>query len=77
MDESMMTGVALNSWLPLISAQVWYPSRRGIMMSTKMICGCWSAIFASASKPSVAVTTSQPSRLSSVPQSCGWSSNHR
>ncbi|MCY1441309.1 hypothetical protein D9M71_576190 [compost metagenome] len=36
------------------------------MMSTKMICGCVSAIFANASKPSVAVTTSQPSRLSSV-----------
>src|SRR5688572_29790105 len=36
------------------------------MMSTKMICGRWSAILASASKPSVAVTTSAPSRLSSV-----------
>src|SRR5690606_15134963 len=36
------------------------------MMSTKMICGRWSAIFASASKPSVAVTTSAPSRRSSV-----------
>ena len=36
------------------------------MMSTKMICGCWSEIFASASNPSVAVTTSQPSFRSSV-----------
>jgi hypothetical protein len=36
------------------------------MMSTKMICGFWSAILASASKPSVAVVTSAPSRLSRV-----------
>src|SRR5678816_2177800 len=36
------------------------------MMSTKMICGLWSAILASASNPSVAVTTSAPSRLSKV-----------
>src|SRR6478735_6851219 len=42
-EDSMITGVDLNIWLFLISAQVWYPSRRGIMMSTKMICGCWSA----------------------------------
>src|SRR5690606_28372516 len=66
LDDSMITGVLLNIWLFLISAQVWYPSRRGIMMSTKMICGFWSAILASASKPSTAVTTSAPSRLSRV-----------
>jgi hypothetical protein len=30
------------------------------MMSTNMMFGCWSEIFASASNPSVAVTTSQP-----------------
>lgn len=26
LDDSMMTGVDLNTWLFLISAQVWYPS---------------------------------------------------
>jgi len=36
------------------------------MMSTKMMAGFWSEIFASASKPSTAVSTSQPSFLSKV-----------
>jgi hypothetical protein len=36
------------------------------MMSTKMICGRWSEILASASKPSTAVTTSHPSFRSKV-----------
>jgi len=36
------------------------------MMSTKMMSGLCSVILASASKPSVAVTTSQPAFFSSV-----------
>ena len=36
------------------------------MMSTNTMSGWWSAIFDSASKPSTAVNTSQPSRASRV-----------
>ncbi len=36
------------------------------MMSTNTMSGWWSAIFDSASKPSTAVKTSQPSRASNV-----------
>src|ERR1700729_995882 len=64
--DSMITGICLNTLLCLIKEQVWYPSRRGIMMSTKTISGWWSAILERASKPSTAVNTSHPSLVRSV-----------
>src|SRR6185312_8460119 len=66
LEDSMITGMERNTLLCLIREQVWYPSSRGIMMSTNTMSGWWSAILARASNPSIAVNTSQPSFCSRV-----------
>ena len=55
---SMITGVARYWALFLMMAQVWYPSSRGIMISTKIRSGLCRATMERASKPFSAVTTS-------------------